>query len=140
MRTFPRLGASVLVRRGERVLLVRRGTEPGRGRWALPGGLVEPGEEVERAAVREVREETGVRVRLQGLLGVYDLIKRDNKGRLKYHYVTVCFRGEPLSTRVRRGGEVLEAGWVGREELGKRELSRITAKVLREEGMLGRGR
>jgi ADP-ribose pyrophosphatase YjhB (NUDIX family) len=127
----------VLVRRGEEVLLVRRGSEPGRGRWALPGGLVEPGEEVERAAVREVREETGVRVRLRGLGGVYDIMERDGRGRLKYHYVTVCFRGEPLSTRVRRGGEVLGAEWVRREELGKRELSRITARVLREEGMLG---
>jgi len=127
----------VLVRRGEEVLLVRRGSEPGRGRWALPGGLVEPGEEVERAAVREVREETGVRVRLRGLVGVYDIMKRDGRGRLKYHYVTVCFRGEPLSTRVRRGGEVLGAEWVRREELGKRELSGITARVLREEGMLG---
>jgi len=137
LRTFPRLGASVLVRRGEEVLLVRRGSEPGRGRWALPGGLVEPGEEVERAAVREVREETGVRVRLRGLVGVYDIMERDGRGRLKYHYVTICFRGEPLSTRVRRGGEVLGAEWVRREELGKRELSRITARVLREEGMLG---
>lgn len=127
----------MLVRRGEEVLLVRRGSEPGRGRWALPGGLVEPGEEVERAAVREVREETGVRVRLRGLVGVYDIMERDGRGRLKYHYVTICFRGEPLSTRVRRGGEVLGAEWVRREELGKRELSRITARVLREEGMLG---
>ncbi|TDA31294.1 MAG: DNA mismatch repair protein MutT, partial [Hadesarchaea archaeon] len=101
------------------------------------GGLVEPGEEVERAAVREVREETGVRVRLRGLVGVYDIMERDGRGRLKYHYVTICFRGEPLSTRVRRGGEVLGAEWVRREELGKRELSRITARVLREEGMLG---
>jgi ADP-ribose pyrophosphatase len=135
-RTFPRLGASVLVRKGEKVLLVKRGSEPGKGKWALPGGLVEPGEEVERAAVREVREETGVRVRLRGLLGVYNLIGRNGR-KLRYHYVSVCFRGEPLSAGIRRGGEVLEAGWFGRRELLRKELSPITARVLRREGMLG---
>ncbi len=133
---FPRLGASVLVREGKKVLLVRRGSEPGKGKWALPGGLVKPGERVEEAAVREVEEETGIRVRLRGLLGVYDLIERDSRGRLRYHYVTVCFRGKSLFTRVRKGGEVLEARWFSKEELKGRELSRVTARVLREEGML----
>lgn len=127
----------MLVEKGGKVLLVRRGSEPGRGRWALPGGLVEPGEEVGKAAVREVEEETGVKVRLKGLVGVYDILERDGRGRLRYHYVTVCFRGEPLSTRVRRGGEVLDVRWFGREELEGSELTRTTARVLRGEGLLG---
>jgi ADP-ribose pyrophosphatase YjhB (NUDIX family) len=130
----------VLVKKEGRVLLVKRGWEPGKGKWALPGGLVEPGEGVERAAVREVREETGVRVKLKGLLGVYNLIGRNGRGKLRYHYVTVCFRGEPLSPGIRKGGEVLEVGWFGRRELRKKELSPITARILRREGMLeGRG-
>ncbi|MEM2866109.1 MAG: NUDIX hydrolase [Candidatus Hadarchaeales archaeon] len=136
-KTLPRVGASVLVEKGGKVLLVRRGSEPGKGRWALPGGLVEPGEEVGKAAVREVEEETGVKVRLKGLVGVYDILERDGRGRLRYHYVTVCFRGEPLSTRVRRGGEVLDVRWFGREELERSELTRTTARVLRGEGLLG---
>lgn len=136
-KTLPRVGASVLVERGGKVLLVRRGSEPGRGRWALPGGLVEPGEEVRRAAGREVEEETGIRVRLGDLVGVYDILERDGRGRLRYHYVTVCFRGEPLSTRVRKGGEVLEARWFGRGELEEGKLTRTTARVLRQEGLLG---
>ncbi|MEM2978378.1 MAG: NUDIX hydrolase [Candidatus Hadarchaeales archaeon] len=136
-KTLPKVGASVLVEKGGKVLLVRRGSEPGKGRWALPGGLVEPGEEVGKAAVREVEEETGVKVRLKGLVGVYDILERDGRGRLRYHYVTVCFRGEPLYTRVRRGGEVLDVRWFGREELERSELTRTTARVLRGEGLLG---
>ncbi len=137
MKGFPRLGASVLVERGGKVLLVRRGTEPERGKWALPGGLVEPGEEVWRAAKREVNEETGVKVRLKRLVGVYDLLERDGRGRLRYHYVTVCFGGEPLSRGVRRGKEVLEARWFGKGELGEAELTRTTFRILKQEGLLG---
>lgn len=135
-RIFPRLGTSVLVEREGKVLLVKRGSEPGRGRWALPGGLVESGEGIRKAAVREVEEETGIKVKIKGLVGVYDILERDGKGALRYHYVTVCFLGEALSTEVRKGGEVLDAGWFGKEELGRKKLTKTTRKILKERGWL----
>ncbi|MDR7540004.1 MAG: NUDIX hydrolase [Armatimonadota bacterium] len=63
--------AMVLARRGQEVLLTRRANEPLRGFWAPPAGYVELDETVEQAAVREVQEETGLEVALDGLLGVY---------------------------------------------------------------------
>ncbi|MCI4340379.1 MAG: NUDIX hydrolase [Thermoplasmata archaeon] len=73
----PTLTVDVVWLRGPRVLLVRRGRPPFEGQWALPGGFVEARETVEQAALRELREETGLRGRIQGLLGVYSGPDRD---------------------------------------------------------------
>lgn len=67
----PKLAAAVVVSDGEGIVLVRRAIEPGYGKWAVPGGFVDRGEEVPRAAMREVMEEIGVEVELTGLLGIY---------------------------------------------------------------------
>ena len=74
------IGAGAVVIAEERVLLIRRGTPPLAGEWSLPGGRLELGESVEQAVVREVREETGLDVAPLQLLGVYDLIDRDEAG------------------------------------------------------------
>ena len=67
----PKVTASAVVERGRKVLMVRRGEEPGLGLWSLPGGYVDRGEVVERAAEREVLEETGLKVAVTGLVGVF---------------------------------------------------------------------
>ena len=87
----PIVGVGVLVKRGDKVLLVRRRFDPGRGKWSIPGGLVELGETVRGAALREVYEETGLNVKLDRLLGVVDYIERDKRGRVRFHYVLVDF-------------------------------------------------
>lgn len=94
----PAVGAVVF--RGSDVLLVKRGSEPNRGRWSVPGGALEAGETVEAAAVREVREETGLEVRAIRVADVRDLIELDAEGRVRWHYVLIdvlCdyVRGEP---------------------------------------------
>ncbi|HEY3122340.1 MAG TPA: NUDIX domain-containing protein, partial [Vicinamibacteria bacterium] len=75
----------VLIREG-RVLLIRRGKEPLRGRWMIPGGTVEAGETLEAALVREIEEETGLIVKPREVLTVVDRIHHDD-GRLQYHFV-----------------------------------------------------
>lgn len=75
-----RVAADVIVRNGDDVVLIRRGQEPFNGMWCLPGGHVEAGEQVREAAVREVKEETGLDVELTGLLGIYDAPGRDPRG------------------------------------------------------------
>ena len=67
----PKVTAAAIVERGGDVLLVRRGTEPGLGLWSLPAGYVDRGEVVEEAAAREVLEETGLRVEVGGLVGLF---------------------------------------------------------------------
>ncbi len=77
-----KVAADMILVDKNRVLLVKRRNEPFSGRWALPGGFVEEGETVEEAAVREMREETGVDVELAQLLGVYSNPDRDPRGRV----------------------------------------------------------
>jgi len=78
------------------VVLIERGVEPFKGAWALPGGGVEIGETVEQAAVREAKEETGLDVRLEYLVGVYSDPSRDPRG----HTVSIVYRARPI------GGEL----------------------------------
>ncbi len=93
----PKLMVDVVIPSGEpsgdgtSIILIQRGSEPYRGLWALPGGFVEVGETVEEAAVREAREETGLSVELDGLIGVYSSPARDPRG----HNVSVAFLAHP---------------------------------------------
>ncbi|MFQ5802642.1 MAG: NUDIX domain-containing protein [Candidatus Methylomirabilales bacterium] len=74
------------------IVLIKRGKDPFRGSWALPGGILEGGETVEQCAVREAKEETGVSIRLKKLVGVFSEPGRDPRG----HYVTIVFLAEPV--------------------------------------------
>ena len=85
-RPVPAVGAIVF--RDGAVLLVKRGAEPNRGRWSLPGGSLEIGETVEAGAVRETREETGVDVQPLRVLDVRNFIERKD-GEVRWHYVLI---------------------------------------------------
>jgi 8-oxo-dGTP diphosphatase len=126
----PLVGAGAIVRRKGTVLLVRRKYEPNRGLWALPGGLVEVGESVQDAVVREVKEETGLGVRLEGLFDVGTDIHLDDRSKLRYHFVLIDYVATPASGRVRLNNESSEYGWFSSAEIGKLEISRGTRDVL----------
>ena len=102
---------AVWIDRGD-VLLVRRGRPPFRGRWALPGGFVEPDESVETAVLRELREETGLTGRIRGLVGVYSAPGRDPRGPT----ASVVFRVSGRRGVPQGGDDAREARWVPLEE------------------------
>jgi len=76
---------------GGRVLLIRRGAEPMKGRWSIPGGMLDVGETLTEGVRREVLEETGLEVEVGPLVTTFDRILRDENGRVEYHYVLVDF-------------------------------------------------
>ena len=105
----PKLATGVLVQRAGKLLLVRRNHAPALGRWAFPSGFVDAGEVVEEAAVREVLEETGIEVRLDGLIGVYS--EAGNA------VVFVAFAGTALGGDAIVGPEAFEVGWFAPDRL-----------------------
>lgn len=113
----PRPSCHALVVREGAVLLVRRGTEPFKGYWGLPGGAVELGETVETALVREVSEETGVDVRVDRLLGFKNAISRDDRGQVQFHYVIFFFLAQPRGGSLQAASDAAEACWVPLERL-----------------------
>jgi 8-oxo-dGTP diphosphatase len=127
----PMVGAgAVVLRRGE-VLLVKRRFPPNKGKWALPGGLVELGEVVQDAAVREVEEETGLKVNILGLLDVQTDLHRDTTGRLEYHFILVDYLATPLDGVVRLNGESSDYGWFSESKAMRLKLSAGTRAILK---------
>ena len=115
---YPRIGVGAIVLHEGRVLLVKRGHAPGLGLWSVPGGLVDLGETTVDAARREVDEETGLTVRIAGLVGVLDRVTRDAEGRVRYHWVLIDYLAIPESTEtLTAGSDAAEVRWVTIDEV-----------------------
>jgi 8-oxo-dGTP diphosphatase len=128
----PRLAVGAIVFRRGRVLLVRRAHPPAQGTWAIPGGSVNLGESLAAAAEREIREETGLRVRAAEPVVTFEVIERDDGGRIRYHYVIVDLAAEYLSGSIHAGDDALEARWVSAGELQRLPVNPTTRRVLKQ--------
>jgi len=126
----PIVGVGGILLEGSRVLLVRRGVEPLRGEWSIPGGAVEVGEPLAEALVREVLEETGLQAQVLGLVEVLDRILRSEDGRVQYHYVLLDYLCRPVGGELRASSDVLDARWVDRSELEEYGLRPETRQVI----------
>lgn len=121
----PRAAVGAVVLDEDRVLLVRRGQPPGLGKWSLPGGLLDLGERLEDAVVREVEEESGLRVNVQGLCGVVDRIVAGEPGApaVRYHWVIVDYVAAVVGGELRAGSDAAEARFVPLTELDRYEMT-----------------
>ena len=120
---------AVIVDEG-RVLLIRRAQPPLQGEWSLPGGAVELGETLEQAICREVLEETGLAVEAVEVVKALDCIARDDRGRVRYHYILVDFLCRLLGGSLACATDALEARWATAEELDG--LTPLTMEVIRK--------
>ncbi|HJZ71325.1 MAG TPA: NUDIX hydrolase [Vicinamibacterales bacterium] len=133
MREYPErpiVGVGAVILDGHRVLLVRRGNEPLKGEWSLPGGAVEVGETLETAIAREVREETGLDVEVGPMIDVLDRVRVDPDGRVRYHYVLIDYLCRPTGGTLRCATDAADATWAEVSDLSRFHLAEATLKMI----------
>lgn len=113
----PLPGVLAVLVRDNRLLLVRRGREPDRGKWGFPGGLTELGETTAGAALRELAEETGVSATAEGVLDLVDAITRDETGRVRWHYVLAAVLCRWQAGEPRAADDAEAAAWFTLDEI-----------------------
>jgi 8-oxo-dGTP diphosphatase len=113
----PMVGVGAVVIDGDQVLLIRRGQQPMKGQWSLPGGALEVGETLLDGVRREVREETGLEVEPVALIEVLDRIVRDEDGRVRFHYVLVDYLCRVTGGELCCATDAVDARWASRDDL-----------------------
>ena len=108
----PVVAVGAVILDDDRVLLVKRGQEPLKGAWSLPGGGVEIGETLDAALAREVLEETGLSVDVGEVVEVLDRVQLDADGRVEYHYVIIDYLCRPWTDRLSHGSDADDVRWM----------------------------
>ena len=126
----PIVGVAAVVIEDDRVVLVRRGSPPAYGEWSLPGGAVEPGETLEEAVVREVKEEIGLEVEVVELVAVLDRIFLDPEGEVQFHYVLMDFLCRRSGGRLRASSDAISCAQVVFAALSRYRLTQETREVI----------
>lgn len=141
-REFPErpiVGVGGVIIENGRALLIRRGSEPLRGEWSIPGGTLELGESLQQGVARELLEETGLEVRVLELIEVFDRIFPDagsppakmNRPP-RFHFVIVDYLCERISGEPRAGSDVTDVAFASEEELGPYRLTETATRVLKK--------
>ena len=128
----PLIGVGAIIIDRGRALVVRRATEPLKGEWSIPGGLLELGETLRTGVVREAKEETGLDVVPIEVLEVYDRIVSDAEGRTQYHYVLIDYLCELAGGELKAASDASEVRWITREELESFPIADSAEEVIRK--------
>jgi ADP-ribose pyrophosphatase YjhB (NUDIX family) len=107
----PLVGVGAVVVCSGKILLEKRKNEPGKGKWSIPGGLVELGENAEQTVIREVKEETGLDVEKPEQIDVVDSITEDENGRIKYHFVIIDYFVKLKGGTLKASSDAEELEW-----------------------------
>jgi acetyl-CoA carboxylase carboxyl transferase subunit beta len=128
---FPRIGSAVIVVDGDRVLLGARGKEPNRGKWILPGGKIEPFESIGEAARREIREETGLEIELEGPVTIKEIINPPGE-----HRVIIYSRAQLVGGQMSASSDLEDVRFCSKTDLRHLDLSAVVEDVLGDLGWL----
>jgi mutator protein MutT len=120
----PLVGIGALIICNGKILLEKRGNDPGKGKWSIPGGLVDLGETVEQTVIREVKEETGLEVEKPEHIDVVDNIDLDENGRIKYHFVIIDFLVKLKGGTLKAASDAADLRWVSLSEVEEYELTK----------------
>ena len=119
----PVVGVGAIILREGKILLEKRGNEPARGQWTIPGGVVEVGESLEDAVLRETKEETGLKVEAANLIDVVDQVHRDKEGKIEYHYVIIDYTVKVKPGEPKPASDADELKWVPLNEVEAYDLT-----------------
>jgi len=143
----PIVGVGGVLIEGGKALLIKRGSEPLRGQWSIPGGTLELGETILEGVARELLEETGMVVRVLDLIEVFERINpysppesRGTGPRPRFHFVIVDYLCEKISGKARAGGDAVDIAYVREEELPKYQLTEAATRVLSKAFAMDRAR
>jgi 8-oxo-dGTP diphosphatase len=142
----PLVGVGGVVIKDGRALLILRGSEPLKGEWSIPGGMLELGETLEQGVERELLEEAGLQVRVTGFIEVFDRIYFEPNGtktdhqKPRFHYVIIDFLCELVSGEAVAGSDVTDVAWAREEELDAFEMTETAMRILRKAFSLDRVR
>ena len=128
----PHVAVGAIVFKENKVLLVLRGKPPAENLWSIPGGSVELGETLQEATEREIREEAGITIRAREPVYTFDVLERDNKGNVRFHYVIVDLAADYISGELRPGDDAVDVRWFSADEVNKLKVSEATRKLLNE--------
>lgn len=128
----PLLGVGAIIVHDHQILLVRRANPPLKGEWSIPGGLVETGETIREAIIREAREETAFTVEPIELIEVFERILRDPDSRVQYHYVLIDYLCRVVAGEARAGSDVSELFWASGDQLENLLVAPETCTIIRK--------
>lgn len=129
----PALTVDAIIVDDGNIVLVQRLNNPYKDFWALPGGFVEYGEKVEHAAIREAKEETGLNIKLNKLVGVYSDANRDPRG----HTVSVVYMASIVGGQLKSDSDAKDVQYFEISELNKMDLAFDHKQILNDSGILG---
>ena len=129
---FPRVGVGAIVIKDGRVLLIRRAAPPNKDLWAIPGGMLELGETIQEGAEREIFEETNIRIKAGKPIFTFDLLERDQEGRVQFHFLIVDMEAEYLAGEIRAASDALDVCWATPEDCRNLPATGNTIRMLRE--------
>jgi ADP-ribose pyrophosphatase len=128
----PRVAVGALVVESGKLLMICRGKAPNPGVWAIPGGGLEIAETLQQAAEREVFEETGLKVRAGEPFYAFEIIEKDDEGRVRFHYVVIDLKADLLGGELCPGDDAEDVGWVSTAEMAKLNVSPHTIELIRK--------
>jgi 8-oxo-dGTP diphosphatase len=126
------VAVGAIVIKENKILLIKRNKEPGKGKWAIPGGSLKLGETLQEATEREVREETGLTIKVKEPVYTFDLIERDHQGQIRFHYVIVDLMADMIGGELRPSDDAVDARWLTPEDIESVGVTESTKEFLRK--------
>jgi len=126
----PMVGVGAVIFKNDEVLLIKRGNPPLAGEWSIPGGKLEENESIIEAVQREIKEECNVLVDIDDLIDLFEYIEKDEKNRVKYHFIVFDFRAQYLKGELDHLSDASAARWVKVNDLDKYKMKKDTKNMI----------